>query len=752
MTKNNIAVVYLARPVTGVTHIKEFAESYKKYASGSDHDLIVILKGLRKYGEEAHIRNLFSDINAKFVIIPDDGFDIHAYINITKSTDYEYYLFCNTYTIINTDNWLRKITQHLKEGVGLIGTSASYESLSDSWKVMQKINWLITVKHVRYDDAFAKKYSFYIQHLAPSWISVNGFNFKGLYRQFRRKVGDLIKKRPPYSAGLDEEFDEVWKQAKATEASFQFLKNFPSFPNPHIRSTGFLIAKSVIQRFNFNVKNSKEACALFESGLGSLTSKVIQSGLGVLVVNSDGIAFGIEDWEESQTFRPYGGGKNIFDDNHSKAWCLQNKESKGLLRELTWGPGDKGCADNSTSHKTTNNPKITISIVLPSHNRNNLVKDALSTILPQKTKDVEVIVFDNYSDVFLRDSLKEYLDVIRVVRSERFLSVTESWNSAIDLAGGDYIILLGDDDGLLPGAIKYISEVIEKNGYPDMVYAPVLQFFHPSVAPWKQDGYVTLVKNGIFFENGDFPRLLTQSERDDAVLGSLNFQRTFSFNMQAMIFKQNFLLKLRVEDKVFHTPFPDYYLANLAFHLADKLLVINDPFAIQGVSRPSFGYTLFNGLESKGEQLLNNPSIEKYEDITLQRNFLPGSAYNTSYLITMNYLRQQIKNDNIPQVNFKKYRNIQISLLSGKLKNYRKVIDNITNTNKNFKLTINEHLLILILTLNIKSNSFYKFQSKIKANIENVTKYNAKIQDVDDGNCATVIDLYNLILSKNGVL
>ena len=32
--------------------------------------------------------------------------------------------------------------------------------------------------------------------------------------------------------------------------------------------------------------------------------------------------------------------------------------------------------------------------------------------------------------------------------------------------------------------------------------------------------------------------------------------------------------------------------------------------------------------------------------------------------------------------------------------------------------------------------------------MENVTKYNAKVIDIDDGNCATIIDLYNLIMFK----
>lgn len=747
MNKNDLAVVYLARPETGISHIRDYVKSYKEYASGVEHDLIIILKGVRKYGEEVYIRNLFDYLNAIFVIIPDDGFDIHAYINITKSTDYKYYLFCNTYTVINTDNWLKKITQYCDDKVGLIGTSASYESLLDSWRVMQKVNWLITEKHIKYDEDFAKKYAFYINHLVPNWMTIKGFSFRGLYKNLRRKVFDLIKNRPLLNPSLDLEFDEVWTNALKTEKTFQFLKDFPSFPNPHIRSTGFLIAKSVLQRFNFNLKNSKEACAIFESGHNSLSSLIIKAGLTVLVVNSDGIAYDIEDWEDSQTFRISGIQKNIFLDNHSASWNSESKESQNLLRELTWGSHDYQ-RDKNIVQIGSEIQKVSISIVLPTHNRNSLVKDALFTILQQKTASVEVIVFDNYSDTPLCDSLHEYIGDINVYRSDRFLSVTESWNAAINFATGDYVILLGDDDGLLPSAVKYISNIILNYSFPDMIYAPIVQFFHPSVAPWKPEGYVTLVKNGSFFENLCSPRFLPRSEAESLVEGSLVFQRSFSFNMQAMIFRRKFLDQLRVNGSIFQTPFPDYYLANLAFYTANKLLIINRPFAIQGVSRPSFGYTLFNDLESKGEQLLNNPPLENYDDKVLLYNILPGSGYNTNYLITMYFLSKKINCKNFISVDFKKYRMIQISLLIKKFKSFNNIMKTIKNSNKNFNFTLKELFTIYLTTINLNLRIYKKIISIILIRMENVTKYNAKVIDIDDGNCATIIDLYNLIMFK----
>ena len=44
----------------------------------------------------------------------------------------------------------------------------------------------------------------------------------------------------------------------------------------------------------------------------------------------------------------------------------------------------------------------------------------------------------------------------------RSLPVTDSWNSAIDLATGDYVVFLGDDDGLAPRYFSRIEAVIRE--------------------------------------------------------------------------------------------------------------------------------------------------------------------------------------------------------------------------------------------------------------------------------------------------
>src|SRR5581483_4915445 len=88
----------------------------------------------------------------------------------------------------------------------------------------------------------------------------------------------------------------------------------------------------------------------------------------------------------------------------------------------------------------TNGPKI--SFLIPSKNRLNLLKSAISSILSLRFFEFEIIVSDNYSD----EDYKHYIDQlddsrVHYVRTARPLSVTDNWNHALSLATGDYVLM-----------------------------------------------------------------------------------------------------------------------------------------------------------------------------------------------------------------------------------------------------------------------------------------------------------------------
>ncbi|WP_166656104.1 hypothetical protein [Paraburkholderia sp. BL10I2N1] len=75
-----VAVVFLARVAHGIDAFKPFAESYLKFPAGYDHELILLGKGMKKQGERAATSALFDGAPHRIIEVPDEGYDIHAYL------------------------------------------------------------------------------------------------------------------------------------------------------------------------------------------------------------------------------------------------------------------------------------------------------------------------------------------------------------------------------------------------------------------------------------------------------------------------------------------------------------------------------------------------------------------------------------------------------------------------------------------------------------------------------------------------
>src|SRR5262249_27988239 len=126
-------------------------------------------------------------------------------------------------------------------------------------------------------------------------------------------------------------------------------------------------------------------------------------------------------------------------------------------------------------------------------------------------------------------------------------------------------------------------------------------------------------------------------------------------------FRRQFLESLRRSGgKIFQSPFPDYYLANVAIGLARNVVVLPDPVSIAGVSRQSFGFTLFNNLPEKGDSLLALDLTEDPLYGRLSQYMLPGLSYDTKFALTMEHVADALGPAAPTKVNVGRYRRLQI--------------------------------------------------------------------------------------------
>ena len=113
-----------------------------------------------------------------------------------------------------------------------------------------------------------------------------------------------------------------------------------------------------------------------------------------------------------------------------------------------------------------------VDVVIPCYNAGRYLAQSIRSALSQKIDDLRIIIIDN-------DSTDDSLEVagrfaaedsrIEIVRHDRNLGPVASFNEGIDLARGDYFIILCADDLLADGSLRRAIVALESN--PKAVFA-----------------------------------------------------------------------------------------------------------------------------------------------------------------------------------------------------------------------------------------------------------------------------------------
>ncbi|MES1180138.1 MAG: glycosyltransferase [Hyphomicrobium sp.] len=665
---NNISVFYLARLAEGFDKFQQFADSYRQHPAGVNHELVVIAKGSSRKGEFAALAEIFKGLPHRIAVVADDiGYDIQAYRLAAATSSHEYVCFLNTFSIILADEWLRKLYDAMTlPGTGMVGATGSFESLYSSFEVVNRANWFL-----QNEVAFNRDIIRGIEWKASDLHRSSWKEYNSKHRRFLRAIRDIRKRRP--KADFLTRVQEVeWIEAIRTNPDLSFVNHFPYFPNPHIRSNAFMLRRQDFIHAPLEDGNTKIQAMKLESGFEGLSRRFLDAGQRLLVVGANGRAYDIPDWPQSECFRSNTQSNLLVSDNQTRQFDKMSPSSRATHQMFSWGsylptanrasfvsvPFDdlRPLSDFAKlSGKTSSEPLI--SIVIPTKNRIALLLDAIETIVRQNYRNWEIVVFDNCSTEPVGKHLADLNDPrIRWERSDTSLPVTDSWNNAFDMVQGEYVTMIGDDDGLAPGFFQSVAELSERFERPDVIYSSLYQFIHPNVRPTHPLGYVQALTTASFMRRRDFPFVLDRKTALENVRNSLAFRRTFNFNMASFTVRRDFLNNMRRNGKVLKPPFPDYYFANMAFALGKKIVVEPRPLAFQGVSRASFGFTLFNDQADQGFAVLGHKlaDVENFSD--LEPQLLPGSEYQSQYLATMLHVAKELGEP----LDFERYRSIQI--------------------------------------------------------------------------------------------
>ena len=122
-------------------------------------------------------------------------------------------------------------------------------------------------------------------------------------------------------------------------------RDYPRFPNPHIRSTAFMIDRANVIAMNLDAAQDKRDTYLLESGRRSITRQILERGLRAVVAGRDGRAYGVKDWAASRTYRSGEQDNLLVADRRTADWRAASPQLRRRLSRDAWGDhfvGDGG--------------------------------------------------------------------------------------------------------------------------------------------------------------------------------------------------------------------------------------------------------------------------------------------------------------------------------------------------------------------------------------------------------------------------
>src|SRR5215813_6292011 len=98
-------------------------------------------------------------------------------------------------------------------------------------------------------------------------------------------------------------------------------------------------------------------------------------------------------------------------------------------------------------------PKV--SVIIPTHNRAESIRSAITSVLNQTFQDFEIIIIDDASEDQTREVIANFNDTrIKVIHNQVSKGAAGSRNIGIMHSNCEYIAFLDDDDEWLPEKLK----------------------------------------------------------------------------------------------------------------------------------------------------------------------------------------------------------------------------------------------------------------------------------------------------------
>ncbi len=113
---------------------------------------------------------------------------------------------------------------------------------------------------------------------------------------------------------------------------------------------------------------------------------------------------------------------------------------------------------------------IQLTIAIPTFNRNTILYDNISILLPQLTENCKLVIIDNNSDIPVKDTISDLVKYqaaveIDIVTNRINIGANPNILRCFEVCDSEWIWVLGDDDKVMPNAINLIFSTIREHSH-----------------------------------------------------------------------------------------------------------------------------------------------------------------------------------------------------------------------------------------------------------------------------------------------
>ncbi|MBW8785645.1 MAG: glycosyltransferase [Novosphingobium sp.] len=248
-----------------------------------------------------------------------------------------------------------------------------------------------------------------------------------------------------------------------------------------------------------------------------------------------------------------------------------------------------------------------INVVIPTRERADTLAYALETVVGQDSDRLRIWVSDNASSPATREVVESFGDPrIRYLNTGRRISMAHNYEFALSHVDEGWIVMIGDDDGLLTGRLELAVAELEASGLRAM--ATETCFYNwPGAAPEEDVRLaVPMDKRSEVIEGRDgIARMLRLAGHD------FRMPQTYTGG----IVHAEVVKRIRsIKGTFYQSQIPDVYSGYAICSTIDRYLFTRKPFAIAGRSGHSIGAQLFS---MKKTAFLEEGLIPFHEDFPL---------------------------------------------------------------------------------------------------------------------------------------